>query len=108
MKPASQFQIVLVTTPDLKTARSIAKAALSARLIACANLIPGLESHYRWQGKIERAREILMLIKTSRARIAALEKLVLKMHPYDTPEIVCMELRSSSNRYLKWLADSVG
>ena len=56
MKPAAKFAIVLVTAPDLKTARALAKAALSARLIACANLVPKIESHYRWQGKIESER----------------------------------------------------
>jgi uncharacterized protein involved in tolerance to divalent cations len=64
MKPAAKFAIVLVTAPDLKTARALAKAALSARLIACANLVPKIESHYRWQGKIESSAEVLLILKT--------------------------------------------
>ena len=58
MNPAAKSAIVLVTAPDLKTARALAKAALRARLIACANLIPRIESHYRWQGKIESGTEV--------------------------------------------------
>ena len=58
MKPATSFALVLVTTPDLKTARALAKAALKARLIACANLVPKIESHYWWQGKIESSKRV--------------------------------------------------
>src|ERR1700722_3088421 len=86
MKPAASFALVLVTAPNLKTARTLAKAALEAKLIACANLIPKVESHYRWQGKIESAPEVLMILKTAKTCLAALEKLISAKHPYDTPE----------------------
>jgi periplasmic divalent cation tolerance protein len=99
------FQIVLVTAPDLRTARRLAKAALAARLIACANLVPKIESHYRWQGKIEKSAEVLMVIKTTRARLAALEKLILARHPYDTPEFVVLQLAGGAKRYLAWLEE---
>lgn len=101
-----QFKIVLVTTPDLKTARRLARAALAARLIACANLIPKVESHYRWQGKLERSAEVLMVMKTTLARVAALEKLILAKHPYDTPEFVVLKLAGGAKRYLAWLSES--
>jgi periplasmic divalent cation tolerance protein len=107
MKGTSRFCVVLVTAPDLKTARALAKAALTARLIACANLVPQLESHYWWQGKIESAAEVLLLMKTTRARVAALEKLVLARHPYDTPEFVVLSVAAGSRKYLDWLAASV-
>jgi uncharacterized protein involved in tolerance to divalent cations len=107
MKSASRFHLVLVTAPDLKTARHLARAALEARLIACANLIPGLESHYWWQKKIETGREVLVLMKTSRTRLAALEKLILEKHPYDTPEFLVTPLKSGAARYLQWIANSV-
>ena len=100
------FQIILVTTPDLKTARRLARAALAARLIACANLVPKLESHYRWQGKLERSAEVLMIMKTTAARVAALEKLVLAKHPYDTPEFVVLNLAGGAKKYLVWLSES--
>lgn len=103
MKIESRFAIVLVTVPDLKTARRLAKSALTARLIACANLVPRLESHYRWQGRLECGREVLMLLKTTRARLAALEKLMLDRHPYDTAEFIVLPVRGGAKRYLDWL-----
>ena len=104
MKSAAKFAIVLVTAPDLKTARMLAKAALQARLIACANLIPKVESHYWWQGKIESGAEVLLVFKTSKAKLAALEKLMLAKHPYDTPEFLVLPLSAGNERYLDWLA----
>jgi periplasmic divalent cation tolerance protein len=105
MKTAEPFRLVLVTAPDLKTARKLAQSALAARLIACANLIPQVESHYRWHGKIERANEVLLLFKTTRPKLAKLEKLILAAHPYDTPEFVVLKLDAGNARYLAWLAD---
>ncbi len=106
MKAAGPFALVLVTAPDLKTARSLARAALAAKLIACANLVPRVESHYWWRGKIERGTEVLLVLKTRRALLGALEKLVLKQHPYDTPEFLVLPLRGGSARYLAWLTAS--
>ncbi len=106
MKSSRNFAIGLVTAPDLKTARSLAKAALAARLIACANLVPGVESHYRWRGKVESAREVLMVMKTRRRQLAALEKLILAKHPYDTAEFVVVPLSQGTKRYLDWLGSS--
>ena len=108
MKPAAQFAIVLVTAPDLKTARALAKAALTARLIACANLVPKIESHYWWQGKIESSPEVLLLLKTRRTRLAALEKFILAHHPYDTPEFLVLPVSAGNAKYLAWLAASCG
>lgn len=107
MKSAKKFTIVLVTAPDLKVARGLARAALSARLIACANLIPKIESHYRWEGKIETSHEVLVLLKTTRSNLAALQKLVVAKHPYDTPEFLVLNLNRGNKRYLRWLCDSV-
>jgi periplasmic divalent cation tolerance protein len=106
MKSAGTFSIVLVTAPDLKTARTLARAALQARLIACANLIPGLESHYWWRGKIESGPEILLVLKTRKAKLAALETFILARHPYDTPEFLVLPLSAGSRKYLDWLAAS--
>jgi periplasmic divalent cation tolerance protein len=106
MKRATAFALVLVTAPDLKTARRLAQAALQSRLIACANLVPKVESHYWWQGKLASGAEVLMVMKTRRANLARLEKLILAEHPYDTPEFVVVGLQSGSERYLDWLAGS--
>jgi periplasmic divalent cation tolerance protein len=104
LKPATKFAVVLVTAPDLKTARALAKAALQARLIACANLIPKIESHYWWQGKIESSAEVLLILKTQKSKLAALERLILAKHPYDTPEFLVLPLSAGNKKYLDWLA----
>ena len=102
MKPAN-FRIALVTTPDLKTARRLARMTLEARLIACANLLPQVESHYHWEGKIERSTEVLLILKTTTGCLAKLEKLIVAEHPYETPEFIIFEIRGGSRDYLQWL-----
>jgi len=102
-----KFAVVLVTAPDLKTGRKLARAALAARLIACANLVPRVESHYWWQGKIEAGAEVLLVMKTTTARLGALEKLILAKHPYDTPEFIAVPVSRGSRRYLDWVQESV-
>jgi periplasmic divalent cation tolerance protein len=104
MKSAGKFAIVLVTAPNLKTARALAKAALQAHLIACANLVPKIESHYWWHGKIESGAEVLLVLKTQKSKLAVLEKLVLARHPYDTPEFLVSSLSAGNKKYLDWLA----
>lgn len=99
--------MVWVTAPDQKTARRLARAALSVRLVACANLVPGVESHYWWQGKLSKSQEVLIVFKTCRTRLKDLEALVLKLHPYETPEIVEVALSCGTPRYLDWIAENV-
>lgn len=108
MKPARNFSIVLVTAPDLKIARRLALAALKSKLVACVNLIPKIESHYWWQGKLERGNEVLMVLKVTRTTLPALEKLILKLHPYDTAEFIVLPVGQGSERYLKWWSESCG
>jgi periplasmic divalent cation tolerance protein len=108
MKGNRKFAMVLVTAPDMKTARKLARAALEARLIACANLLPRIESHYWWQGKIEAGAEVLMVMKTTAACLPALEKLILAKHPYATPEFIVLPITRGSRRYLAWVEESVG
>ena len=106
MKSARPFAVVLVTAPDLKTARTVTQAVLRARLAACVNLVPRIESHYWWQGKLERGSEVLLVVKTTQGKLAALEKAILARHPYDTPEILALPLHSGTPRYLDWLLKS--
>jgi periplasmic divalent cation tolerance protein len=108
MTPARNFRLLLVTAPDRQTARRLARAALRARLIACANLIPGVESHYWWREKLERGSEVLLVLKTTVKRVANLEKLILAEHPYDTPEFLVLPLMAGSPGYLAWLAANTG
>jgi periplasmic divalent cation tolerance protein len=98
--------MVLITAPDLKTARALAKAALQKKLIACANLVPKIESHFWWKNKIESSVEVLLILKTTKVKLAALEKLILEKHPYDTPEFLVLPLIAGSNKYLDWLTAS--
>ena len=107
MKSGRKYFVVLVTAPNLKCARKLARGALKERLVACANILPGLESHYWWQGGINSGPEVLILFKTTKAKAAAFEKFVLANHPYDTPEFVALSVASGANRYLDWLTASV-
>jgi len=107
MNQASNAVLVLVTAPRLDTARALSKAALGARLVACANLIPKIESHYWWQSKIESSAEVLIIFKTTKANLKALEKLTVANHPYDTPEFLVLPILAGSKRYLDWVSKSV-
>jgi periplasmic divalent cation tolerance protein len=107
MKRTPKPVLVLVTAPDTEVARRLARMALEARLIACANLVPQLESHYWWQDRIESSQEVMMLLKTTRPCLRALQALVLANHPYDTAEFVVLPLDGGSPRYLDWIVASV-
>src|SRR5919109_956265 len=103
----STAAVVLVTAPSSRAAQTLAKAALEARLVACANLIPGIESYYWWRGKLESSAEILILFKTTKAKLKALEKVILTHHPYDTPEFIVLPITAGNKRYLDWLEGCV-
>ena len=106
VKSATDYAVVLVTAPDLDTARRLAKFALKNRLIACANIVPKIESHYWWQGKMESAGETLLIMKTRRSNLAKLEKSIESRHPYKTPEFLVFPLRAGSKAYLGWLGEN--
>jgi len=107
MKAGKNVALALVSVPDLRTARGLARATLEARLVACANLIPRIESHYWWQGRIEQAAEVLLVLKTTAGQLAALEQLIVSRHPYDTPEFVVLPVARVNERYLAWWNESV-
>ncbi len=101
--------VVLCTCGSSKEARRIGRALVEKRLAACVNVVTApVESVYRWEGKVEIAKEFLLLIKTTRARFAALERAIRLIHSYDVPEIVALPIAAGSRGYLKWLAASVG
>jgi periplasmic divalent cation tolerance protein len=102
-----KFAVVLVTAPNLKLARALARAALAARLVACVNLVPSIESHYWSAEKLESGREILLVLKTTTDHLPALEKLILQMHPYDTAEFLALPIARGAQRYLDWMTASV-
>ena len=101
------YRIALVTAPDLAVARQLARGVLENRLAACVNLVPGVESHYWWEGKLCREGEVLMVLKTTGEKLAELEAFVLAEHPYDTPEFVVLGIESGSRRYLEWIGASL-
>lgn len=108
MEPGNTARVVLVTAPDLSVARDLARGLVERELAACANLVPGIRSIYRWEGKIEDEEEVLMVIKTTAARLDALERWVVEAHPYDTPECVALEPAAVEARYLSWLEQCCG
>ena len=100
--------VVLVTCGSVGEARQIARAVVEARLAACANILPGpITSIYRWKGKVESAPERLLLIKTSRRRLAKLQAAIDRLHSYDVPEFVVLSITAGSRSYLAWIAESV-
>ena len=98
--------IVFVTAPSLEVSRELAAGILKRRLAACANLVPGVESHYWWEGKICNEAEVLMILKTTEACLAELEAHVLESHPYDTSEFVAWPITIGSEKYLAWLTEN--
>lgn len=99
--------VVLVTAANLKEARKIATDLVKSRLAACVNLVGPLESVYEWQGKIERSRERLLMVKTSRQLFPEVQAAIRKLHSYATPEMICLPIIDGSRDYLDWLADSI-
>lgn len=96
--------VVLCTFPDIEQARQIGAALVERQVAACVNLLPGVESIYRWEGKVERAGEVLGIIKTT--RYAELEAAIRELHPYEVPEILALEVAAGAADYLKWMANS--
>ena len=96
--------VVLITAPDRETATRLARALVDERLAACVNLVPGIRSIYRWEGRVEEDDEVLLLVKTSRLRLDSLERRVRALHPYDVPELVFLSISGGSDPYLAWLA----
>ncbi len=100
--------MVFCTFPDAEQASAAASALVEESLAACVNIIPGLRSIYRWQGKVHDDAEVMTIIKTSEARFPALEERLAALHPYDCPEILGLDVSAGHAPYLRWVADMVG
>lgn len=98
--------VVLVTCSSADEAAKVAHAIVEQKLAACANLVPGIRSIYRWEGKVQDEQEALLIIKTTRARFAALRAAVEKLHSYSTPEIIALPIVEGAEKYLKWIEES--
>jgi len=108
MKKAKQGRIVLVTCATLTEVRQIARAVVRKRLAACVNIILSpVESFYTWKGKLEKAPEYLLMMKTTTKRLAELEREVGRLHSYDVPEFIALPITEGSTKYLSWLNDSL-
>jgi periplasmic divalent cation tolerance protein len=100
--------VVLVTCGSAKEARKIARALVEGKLAACVSMVPSaVESIYRWKGKVESAKEFLLVIKTSRRRFTTLQAEVRRLHSYEVPEIIALPIVDGSRDYLSWIAESV-
>lgn len=96
--------VVLVTTPDAAKAAEIARILVEERLAACGNVVPGLRSVYRWEGRLHDEGEALLLLKTTRARFEALRARVVALHPYQVPEVIGLAVEVGDAPYLGWIA----
>ena len=97
--------IVYCTCPDAATADALAQALVSERLAACVNVLPGVRSTYRWQGRVERSDEVLLLIKTTRDRLDAISARVQALHPHELPEVIVVEACGGLAPYLDWVTE---
>lgn len=104
----SEHCVVLVTCPDRATATRIAGALVDEELAACANLVDGVTSIYRWEGQVQEDAEVLLIIKTRRARFDALAERVTALHPYDVPEVIACDITAGNANYLKWIEETTG
>jgi Uncharacterized protein involved in tolerance to divalent cations len=108
MPARTTVKVVLVTCGSRAEARKIAQVVVAKRLAACVNVLSApVESVYRWKEKVERAKEFLLLIKTTDARLDELEKEVARLHSFEVPEFLVMGVAGGSRGYLQWLGESV-
>lgn len=102
---ASGVVLALSTAPDAEQAASIARALVDERLIACASLVPGLTSVYRWRGEVQTDSEVLLLMKTRRDRLPALKARLPELHPYEVPELIVAPVIDGLAPYCAWVCD---
>ena len=106
MKQDSQARIVFCTCPDAEVAENIAAKLVAERLAACVNIIPGIQSLYEWDGKVENDRECQLIIKTSVNCLEDLEIAVTERHPYELPELIAVTISDGSAGYLDWIQEN--
>ena len=99
--------VVLVTVPTLQEARQLARLIVQQRLAACVNIVPGIASLFWWKGRMEQARETLLIIKTTTAAFETLRRFICAHHSYEVPEVIAMPIRAGHRPYLNWVQKSV-
>lgn len=105
---SSDLRLAITTCTSRDVADRIASALVEKRLAACVNILPGVSSTYRWMGKIETDDEVVMLIKTARSELTAIEELIKALAGYELPELVAVEIAGGAADYLDWVAASIG
>lgn len=100
-------RLVLTTTSSLEEGKKIARALVERRLAACVNIVPRIESVYRWEGKVEEAQEYLLIIKTTQKTFERLRDAILELHSYTVPECIALAVEGGAARYLNWIDESV-
>lgn len=103
----AEVRVVLTTAPSLKVAEEVASALVEERLAACANLLPGAISIFRWAGDVQREGEVIVLLKTTVDRLQALRERLLQIHPYDVPEMLALPVEVGHDAYLAWVRAEV-
>jgi periplasmic divalent cation tolerance protein len=99
--------LVFCGCPNQAEATQLAHTIVGDGVAACVTIVPGIESVYRWQGKIETAQEVLLLIKTTRVQFPALRDLIVRLHSYDTPELMAVPVTDGLAKYLSWLGATI-
>ena len=102
----TQYIVILVTAKDKKEAGKIAKGLLEAKLIACANIVEGVQSLFWWQGKIDSSKEVYLILKTKKILFKKVAVKVKSLHSYQTPEIIALPIVGGSEDYLHWMGSS--
>ena len=103
-----QFVIAFSTFSDKEIARKIARELVENAIVACANLVPSVESIYFWNGKVETSTEVFAIFKMTAARYSEFESRLRELHPYDVPEIIRLNIAGGSAEYLRWIDESCG
>lgn len=106
-KSEVEILMVFVTVPGLKDGNRISKEILTSRLAACVTVIPGVRSMYWWEGRIARAKEAMLVVKTTRPQYRRLERKILELHSYEVPEIVAIPLVAGLTQYIEWVKGEV-
>lgn len=103
MAERNDIVVILVTAPDASVAARIAREILERRLVACANIVPGIRSLYWWKEQLEESEEVLMVLKARRGDVPAIAERIRDLHPYDVPEVIATEVVGGLDAYLEWI-----